>query len=193
MVITCVASKVLSVRGRGDKDNLGTRVFWYGIIHLEVGTGSDATYDYNQSTIKIKRMFVVSKSYICGCVCVGGGGGVVCSGLNRQIRGKSWDFVPLGYCPLGYCPPWVFVHIDLLGRAPWAFVPIGFCPPGFLSSLDFVRLEPIYVDLSAQNQPRRHPPPPPPHTHTHPHICDADILDSQVRMTPEGQPVARRS
>ena len=65
------------------------------------------------------------------CVCVCGGWCVLalidkCI-TNASFLGKSWDFVPLGYCPLGYCPPWVFV-------------PIGFCPPGFLSSLDFVSL-----------------------------------------------------
>ena len=105
-------------------------------------------------------MFVVSKSYICGCVCVGGGG-VVCSGLNRQMHHKciilgkilgfcppwllsAWILSSMGFCPHWILSPWVFV---LLGfcltwiLSPWAFVPIGFCPPGFLSSLDFVRLD----------------------------------------------------
>ena len=104
-------------------------------------------------------MFVVSKSYICGCVCVCGGGG--CSGLNRQMHHKciilgkilgfcppwllsAWILSSMGFCPHWILSPWVFV---LLGfcltwiLSPWAFVPIGFCPPGFLSSLDFVRLD----------------------------------------------------
>ena len=111
-------------------------------------------------------MFVVSKSYICGCVCVGGVCVcvcvcVVCSGLNRQMHHKciilgkilgfcppwllsAWILSSMGFCPHWILSPWVFV---LLGfcltwiLSPWVFVPIGFCPPGFLSSLDFVRLD----------------------------------------------------
>ena len=121
------------------------------VVGVEVvGTGSDDTYDYNQSTIKIciiKRVFVVSKSYICGCgVGVGGGGGcrsmtrhgpivMYFSGLNTQMH-HSWEH-------LGILSPWDIVRLDIVLHgflSLWGFVPLGFCPPGLLSHLDFVPL-----------------------------------------------------
>ena len=69
------------------------------------------------------------------------------SGLNTQIYasflGKSWDFVPLGFCTLGYCPPWGFVPVGFCPPgllSPLVFVSLGFCPPGLLSPWGFVLL-----------------------------------------------------
>ena len=89
-------------------------------------------------------MFVVSKSYICGCgVGVGGcrsmtrHGPIVMyfSGLNTQMH-HSWEH-------LGILSPWDIVRLDIVLHgflSLWGFVPLGFCPPGLLSHLDFVPL-----------------------------------------------------
>ena len=119
------------------------------VVGVEVvGTGSDDTYDYNQSTIKI----CINQTCVC-CfkelyMWMWGGGGGGCrsmtrhgpivmyfSGLNTQMH-HSWEH-------LGILSPWDIVRLDIVLHgflSLWVFVPLGFCPPGLLSSWVFVFL-----------------------------------------------------
>ena len=156
------------------------------VVGVEVvGTGSDDTYDYNQSTIKI----CINQTCVC-CfkelyMWMWGGGGcrsmtrhvpivMYFSGLNTQMHHSwgnlgilsPWDSVPWdiilhgllslwGFVPLGFCPPGLLSHLD--------FVPLGFCPPGILSSWVFVFLGfcPLgYCPFVQWDFVLEHPPPP---------------------------------
>ena len=127
------------------------------VVGVEVvGTGSDDTYDYNQSTIKI----CINQTCVCcfkelymwmwggGCRSMTRHGPIVMyfSGLNTQMH-HSWEH-------LGILSPWYIVRLDIVLHgffvpvgfcppgllSPWAFVSLGFCPPGLLSPWDFVLL-----------------------------------------------------
>ena len=111
------------------------------VVGVEVvGTGSDDTYDYNQSTIKIciKQTIIyvdVGWGWGWGCRSMTRHGPIVMyfSGLNTQMH-HSWEHLgilsPWDFVPLGFCPPWI-LSAGFLSSLDFGYCPMGFCPVGF--------------------------------------------------------------
>ena len=138
------------MEGQGQPEGQATSfsiVIWNHPSGCVVGTGSDDTYDYNQSTIKI----CINQTCVCcfkelymwmwdgggGCRSMTRHGPIVMyfSGLNTQMH-HSWE-------NLGILSPWDSVPWDIVLHgflSLWGVVPLGFCHPWFLSHLDFVPL-----------------------------------------------------